>query len=225
MSSGTHNVTEIHGDYTEPYYGVYFQDDYKITLPPDSESRTALGVRERRAWRRTTRFRISTSRARQLAERHGRARRLAVSRRGQCARRQLECRTRKNFAPRFGFAYNLETATVFRGGYGIFYSNSWGNGSNNNAMPQIGFICSTPVATTLDNGLTPYAVLSNPFPTGFCKATGSNAGLLTNLGQSLFILDRNAKQPYVQTWNFDIQRSFPGTPSPRSPIRVPAASI
>ena len=114
-----------------------------------------------------------------------------------------------NFAPRFGFAYNLKDATMFRGGYGIFYSNSWGNGRNNNAMPQTGFTCSTPVANTLDNGLTPYAVLSNPFPTGFCTATGSSAGLLTNLGQSLYFLDRNAHQPYVQTWNFDIQRKLP----------------
>jgi len=115
----------------------------------------------------------------------------------------------KNFGPRFGFAYNLRDTTVFRGGYGMFYSNSWGNGRNNNAMPQTGFVCSTPAAVSLDNGLTPYAVLSDPFPTGFCNATGSKDGLLTNLGQSLFILDRNAKQPYVQTWNFGIQRTLP----------------
>jgi hypothetical protein len=52
-------------------------------------------------------------------------------------------------------------------------------------------------------------VLSNPFPSGFCEATGSKAGLLTNLGQSLFVLDRNAKQPNVQTWNFNVQRKLP----------------
>jgi hypothetical protein len=34
--------------------------------------------------------------------------------------------------------------------------------------------------------------------------------LLTNLGQTLFVLDRNAPQPYVQTWNFDVQRILPG---------------
>ena len=116
----------------------------------------------------------------------------------------------KNFAPRFGLAYRLEQCTVIRGGYGIFYSNSWGNGRNNNALPQTGFVCSTSAVTSLDNGLTPYAVLSNPFPTGFCHATGSTAGLLTNLGQSLYMLDRNAPQPYVQTWNFNIQRRLPG---------------
>src|SRR6185312_2021172 len=31
-----------------------------------------------------------------------------------------------------------------------------------------------------------------------------------NLGQTLYVLDRNAPQPYVQTWNFDVQRRLPG---------------
>ena len=32
MSSGTHNVTELHGHYTtKPCYGGYFQDDIRVT--------------------------------------------------------------------------------------------------------------------------------------------------------------------------------------------------
>ena len=31
MATGTHNVTELHGKYNQPYFGFYFQDDYKIT--------------------------------------------------------------------------------------------------------------------------------------------------------------------------------------------------
>jgi hypothetical protein len=208
MSSGTHNVTELHGHYSEPYYGAYIQDDYKVT----ARLTLNLGLR----WEYETprveannqvanfNFTGSASLPNGTALHGG----LMFPGVGGVSQGNWNASTR-NLAPRFGFAYNLKDATVFRGGYGIFYSNSWGNGRNNNAMPQTGFTCSTPVANTLDNGLTPYAVLSNPFPTGFCSATGSTAGLLTNLGQTLYILDRNAKQPYVQTWNFDIQRKLP----------------
>lgn len=208
MSAGTHNVTELRGDYRQPYYGFYFQDDYKIT----SKLTLNLGLRwEYESPRIEANNQVSNFNFTDTATlpngavvRGG----LMFPGVGGVSERNWNP-NRKNFAPRFGFAYNLGDKTVFRGGYGIFYSNSWGNGRNNNALPQNGFICSTPAATSLDNGLTPYAVLSNPFPTGFCNATGSSAGLLTNLGQTLFVLDRNAKQPYVQTWNFNIQRLMP----------------
>ena len=49
----------------------------------------------------------------------------------------------------------------------------------------------------------------HPFPTGFCTPTGSSAGLQTNLGQSLFLVDRNHKILYTESWNFDIQRKLP----------------
>ena len=77
-------------------------------------------------------------------------------------------------------------------------------------MPQYGFFCSTQVDTSNNNGLTPAATLSNPFPTGFCKATGSAAGLQTGLGQTIYFINRNYQTPYLQSWNFDIQRSLPG---------------
>jgi len=209
MSSGTHNVTDINGHYTAPYYGVYFQDDLKIT----PHLTLNLGLRwEYEAPRVEANNQVAnfnfTGKA-TLPNGAPVAGGLAFPGVGGLPDGNWNA-NKKNFAPRVGFAYNLKDSTVIRGGYGIFYSNSWGNGRNNSAMPQTGFVCSTPVATTQDNGLTPYAVLSNPFPTGFCAATGSSAGLLTNLGQTLNFLDRNAKQPYVQTWNLGIQRKLPG---------------
>jgi hypothetical protein len=65
MSGGTHNVTELHGHYSEPYYGVYFQDDYKVT----AHLTLNLGIRweyEAPRVEVTTRFRISTSPERRL---------------------------------------------------------------------------------------------------------------------------------------------------------------
>jgi hypothetical protein len=115
-----------------------------------------------------------------------------------------------NFAPRFGFAYNLGADTVVRGGFGLFYGPFTGGGFNNNAIPNTGFSCTTALTASRNGGLTPYATLSNPFPDGFCSATGSNAGLLTNLGQTLFYTGRDQKRPYSEQWNLDIQRKLPG---------------
>jgi hypothetical protein len=209
MSSGTQNVTDINGQYTAPYYGAYIQDDYKIT----QRLTVNLGLRwEFESPRVEAQNQVSNFDYADTAKLSN-----GATVRGGLLFPGVNGVSRdnwnpnwKDFAPRFGFAYNLSHSTVMRGGYGIFYSNSWGNGRNNNAMPQMGFVCSTSAVTSLDNGLTPAVRLSNPFPNGFCNATGSSAGLATNLGQQLYILDRNAPQPYVQSWNFDIQRSLPG---------------
>ena len=112
----------------------------------------------------------------------------------------------RRFAPRVGFAYNPSNSTVIRAGYGIFYGNSRGGGPN---MPNTGFECSTPVLASLNNGLTPAASLSNPFPNGFCTPSGSTLGLATALGQSLSVIDRNFKILYQESWNVNIQYRLP----------------
>lgn len=58
--------------------------------------------------------------------------------------------------------------------------------------------------------MTPYNVLSNPFPQGLIYPTGSSLGPATLLGQSVVFGDRNAQTPYSAAWNFDIQRELPG---------------
>jgi hypothetical protein len=116
----------------------------------------------------------------------------------------------RNFAPRFGFAYDMGGATVIRGGFGLFFGPFTGGGFNNNAIPNTGFSCTTALTASLNGGLNPYATLSNPFPDGFCAATGSAAGLLTNLGQTVFYTARDQKRPYSEQWNLDIQRRLPG---------------
>lgn len=111
------------------------------------------------------------------------------------------------WAPRFGFAW-APTAfgsgkTVFRGGFGLFYSTIGTQG-----VFQPGFSARTPIVATLDNYLTPNVTLANPFPQGILAPIGAADGINTFLGQSVTVYDSNQAAPYTMRWNFNVQREF-----------------
>ncbi|MGB9147222.1 MAG: TonB-dependent receptor [Acidobacteriaceae bacterium] len=110
--------------------------------------------------------------------------------------------------PRVGFAYYAGMNTVFRGGYGLFMAPVVGGGFNGNAVPNTGFLGSTPWVNSL-NGVNPQNTLSNPYPTGFVFGTGSSQGLATELGQSVVGMSRARRTSYTEQWNLDIQHTFP----------------
>ena len=111
----------------------------------------------------------------------------------------------KTFLPRIGLAYQVDTNTVIRAGYGIFYDTI---GVNRTPEIQTGYTATTPIQASLDNGLHFIATTANPFPSGLLAPQGSSAGLQTNLGQSLTVYPANRVQPYSQRWTFDVQRTF-----------------
>ena len=114
-----------------------------------------------------------------------------------------------NFAPRFGFAYQVNSKTVLRGGAGMFFApGSIGAGGFNIASQA--FAPSTAFVGSLD-GLTPITTLSNPFPNGFSATEGSKQGLLSQVGQTIARLyDRDAPLPYHVQWSFSVQRQVAG---------------
>jgi hypothetical protein len=122
------------------------------------------------------------------------------------------------FSPRAGFAWTpdaMHGKTVVRGGFGLFVapvSIAWsdvnGKFSTSPQTNQEGFSQSTSVVATNDSYLTPAATLSNPFPTGLLKATGSSLGLATFAGQNISFLNPNMKNPYSLRWNIGIQQSL-----------------
>lgn len=121
-----------------------------------------------------------------------------------------------NWAPRVGFAYNVFKNTVVRGAYGILYAPSvlQAAGTSGSSGTE-GFTGSTALNTTLDNGTTFVASLSNPFPNGVVKPrgaqNGSISGTLTDIGGSIgdsFFVDY--VNPVVQQWNFNIQQQVKG---------------
>jgi Carboxypeptidase regulatory-like domain len=116
---------------------------------------------------------------------------------------------KKEFQPRFGFAYRATSNTVLRGGYGIFFNPFMGPG-----IPgQDGYSASTSWQTTYQYDLSvPGPPFSDPWPgPSIILPTGNSRGALTNVGltASGFLAAWN-KVGYTQAWNFGIQRELRG---------------
>ncbi|HXH05764.1 MAG TPA: carboxypeptidase-like regulatory domain-containing protein [Vicinamibacterales bacterium] len=110
-------------------------------------------------------------------------------------------------APRVGVVYAINTSTVLRGGYGLFWA-PW-----NYPFPseenygQRGY---SQVTTLQQTTPRPTTTLDNPFPRGLDPVTGNSAGLMTGVGGTVRFIDQRKKAPYVHQWSVDVQRELPG---------------
>ena len=121
----------------------------------------------------------------------------------------------KDFAPRIGIAYRWNEKTVFRSGFGISYSpfpdNTYAYNfpvkQNNAFTPNFSF---GPAVDANNNPLTFQAGFPAPTP-AVVPANGilaANTPLL--IAQSYEVINKHFREPYVESWNFAIQRSLPG---------------
>ena len=116
------------------------------------------------------------------------------------------------FAPRTGLAYRLSEKTVIRTGFGISYTpfpdNSYAYNypvrANNQFDPQLASygpaILSTGQPATFQNGFP--APIQVDIPAD---------GIIKNppISSSYSVVNQNFKNPYVESWNFAIQRQLP----------------
>ncbi|MBI3696061.1 MAG: TonB-dependent receptor, partial [Acidobacteria bacterium] len=108
---------------------------------------------------------------------------------------------KKNFGPRFGFAYKLDSRTVVRGGYGLYYGAEdiglW-------AQPSVGFS----VPNQVESNYNPADRLPTTHnPVNF--KTGIPADALSNpTGTTIFALDPVMPTPHYQHWNLTVQREL-----------------
>lgn len=100
----------------------------------------------------------------------------------------------RNFAPRVGLAYSLNSKTVIRAGFGIYYTSTPYN--------VFQFALANPpnfLSQSLSFNLTQPTPVSTLFPP---LVPGSSIF-------SPFVLSAHNPTPYVEQWNFNIQRSLP----------------
>lgn len=200
--------TLMHTESSNPYYGLYIQDDWKVT----ARLTLNLGLRyELELPRQESENRLDWFDYNAVSPLSGKVPGFGELRGGlQFAgangnpRRHFDT-DRNNFGPRFGLAYQIGKSTVVRGGYGIFYgSGSVGAGGWN--IASTGYAPSTDLIGSLD-GLRPATYLNDPFPNGFAQAVGNSQGLLSFVGQDITrLFDRQAPLPYNQQWNFSLQK-------------------
>jgi hypothetical protein len=113
------------------------------------------------------------------------------------------------WSPRVGAVYSLNSKTVVRGGYGVYWApyNYPAPDTTASNYGQVGFTQNTPSPQTAP---TPTVSLSNPFPNGIVQPLGNSLRALSGVGTSISYVDQNSTAPRVQQWSIDVQRELPG---------------
>lgn len=118
--------------------------------------------------------------------------------------RRTQLADKQNWDPRIGLAWEMNSKTVIRTGFGVFTSSIAPNTDN-----ALGFSRTTNSLVAQPDGVTPLYNLSNPLPQGLLAPTGNVGGLLTNIGQGVSGPLRQQRLPYQTQWSFDVQRQLP----------------
>ena len=119
-----------------------------------------------------------------------------------------------DFSPRVGFAYSIDSKTVVRSGYGIFWIPNYVSFSLNPLNDMVNGGATTYTGTV--DGTHPVNTIALPFPAGIAQPPGRSLGttgtqqFLTQVVQSILEVNPgNHPEGYVQQWNVDVQRELP----------------
>jgi hypothetical protein len=206
VGTGGNIVHGIRPAMSNHYYGVYVQDDYKLSrkltvnvgLRWDIETAGTERYDRLSAFDPTVRSPLSDPVNRELRGGY------LFPNKGLDGRNLRGIEWGK-LNPRIGFAYELTPRTVVRSGYGIFF----GQPAYLAVTPGPMFNASTPWVNSLD-GVTPYRLLRDPFPEGINFPEGSRNGLLAAIASGV----GNSPYPptmrtmYNQQWNLSLQREL-----------------
>ncbi len=115
---------------------------------------------------------------------------------------------RKDLGPRLGFAYQVDSKTVVRGGAGIYFGMS---PATNFQYTGTAFRKTATMFFTNDNFVTQSATLENPLSGGFTGPQGMQYGQLANwgYGNNNDLGTTAARDANIYQWNIGVQRELP----------------
>src|SRR5579884_2027988 len=176
--TATTSVGDSSQNMVSNYYGVYLADNWRITpkLTINAGIRYEFQPYPREIHGRAEFF--DTATATEVVAGHG-------------VRPEIVDPDWNNFAPRLGFAYQLNANTVVRAGGGIYYATDNANELQFEIAGAPFYSSQTLTATT------PTLSLSSLFP-----AAGVGASF------NPFTLNLHNRTPYVSQWTFDVQHTF-----------------
>ncbi|MBL8227317.1 MAG: TonB-dependent receptor [Bryobacterales bacterium] len=173
-----------------PSYDFYVQDDVRIT----SRLTLNFGLRYEPAFHYVEKFNRLTSlnperRTLDFAGENG-------------APRHFYKNDWMNFGPRFGLAYSISPRMVVRAGYGIYYASA--PVASNPGTPleaPFPFARSVAIPPTRFPNEVLFTLSAFPLLPSDFDRTGRTAG-------EIVYFDRESRAPYMQSWNFTIQREI-----------------
>jgi hypothetical protein len=176
--TATTSVGDSSQNMVSNYYGIYLADNWRVTpkLTINAGIRYEYEPYPREIHGRAEFF--DTATATEVVAGHG-------------VRPEIVDPDWNNFAPRLGFAYQLNANTVVRAGGGIYYATDNANELQFEIVGAPFYSSQTLTATT------PTLSLSSLFP-----AAGVGASF------NPFTLNLHNRTPYVSQWTFDIQHTF-----------------
>ena len=192
------------------YAGIYVQDDVKVTpsLTVNAGLRWELQVPLTERHNRLSQFNLN---ANNLTGTPGVYEFSGV---GGNGRPQTNTEY-KNFAPRFGFAFQATPSTVIHGAYALSYEPVTGQGSGaqgfgTDGFGKVAFSSIRPTTGALAGQDIQTSTFENPGFIGGGVALGSDpANAARYLGTNVNAIIRRQRTPYIQQYNLTVERQLP----------------